>query len=136
MQIFHKTIQRTRGVRAFKTLHFNSFMHKDLRNVWWYVIVSYVRKVCTMHHYMQQYAIIQKDCIYLTWIHFWNWNCFCKNIVGLPSSGPCIEKRIKKFFLQEWYQFKKCAARIKAMLRKPAKDGFIMQAFSGQRFHI
>ena len=46
------------------------------------------------------------------------------------------EKNKEVFFLQEWYQFKKCAARIKAMLRKPAKDGFIMQAFSGQRFHI
>ena len=132
MQIFHKRTdnsknERCQGFQNF--IHFNSFMHKDLRNVWWYVIVSYVRTVCTMHHYMQQYAIIQKDCIYLTWIHFWNWNCFCKNILGLQSSGPCIEKRIKKFFFSRMVtnmkmyiviniNLKKCAARVKAMLRK------------------
>ena len=114
--------ERCQGFQNF--IHFNSFMHKDLRNVWWYVIVSYVRTVCTMHHYMQQYAIIQKDCIYLTWIHFWNWNCFCKNILGLQSSGPCMEKRIKKLFSILWkcillfINSRKCATRIKATLRK------------------
>ena len=100
MQIFHKRTDNSKNERCqgFQNFTFQ-FIYAQRSKKCMMVCNSKLYKN-SMHHYMQQYAIIQKDCIYLTWIHFWNWNCFCKNILGLPSSGPCIEKRIKKFFFK------------------------------------
>ena len=51
-------------------------------------------KLCknSMHHYMQQYAIIHKDCIYLT----------------------CIEKRIKKVFFSRLVSIQKMCSKNKS----------------------